>query len=54
MLVPNRREAERRDRLTELKVTACLSVSIGLSIIFVAVVLMTSLLGAAQAYPLQW
>jgi uncharacterized membrane protein len=54
MLVPNRREAERRDRLTELKVTACLWVSVGLAIIFVAVVLMTSLLGSAQAYPLQW
>jgi hypothetical protein len=54
MLHPDRREAERQDRLAELKVTACLSVSLALAIVFVGTVLMTCMLGPIQAYPLQW
>jgi hypothetical protein len=54
MLHPDRREAERQERLSELKVIACLSVSLALAVVFVGTVLMTCLLGPIQAYPLQW
>jgi hypothetical protein len=54
MLHPDRREAERQERLSELKVIACLSVSVALAVVFVGTVLMTCLLGPIQAYPLQW
>jgi hypothetical protein len=54
MLHPDRREAERQDRLAELKVTACLFASLALAIVFVGTVVMTCMLGPTQAYPLQW
>jgi hypothetical protein len=54
MLYPDRREAERERKRDELKVIACLSAVLVLAIVLVGVVLTTSLVWPAQAYPLQW